>query len=170
MEAKKHNMRILLINTSDVGGGAEKNSLDLHNAYLHKGLDSILALGFVKNPGKNIFQISKDPNKKVKPPPNKLLRYALRLSQLNWPASLRWMGFEDIYYPKNKIFHLLISTKPDIVHAHNLHGGYFNLNSITNISSKYPFLITLHDEWLLTGHCAYTIECNQLGIRLWKLP
>jgi glycosyltransferase involved in cell wall biosynthesis len=154
-------MKILLINTSDVGGGAEKNSFDLHNAYIHKGLDSILALGFVKNRGINTFPINDYPVENIKLPLNKLLRYALRLSRLDWPAFLRWVGFEDIYYPKTKRFHLLVPKSPEIIHAHNLHGGYFNLNSLINISKNYPLLITMHDEWLLTGHCAYTINCNR---------
>jgi glycosyltransferase involved in cell wall biosynthesis len=64
-------------------------------------------------------------------------------------------------------------VRPDVVHAHNLHGGYFDLRELPHLSAQVPFVITLHDEWLFTGHCAHPIghetwrqgcgNCPQLG-------
>ncbi len=48
----------------------------------------------------------------------------------------------------------------DIIQAHNLHGNYFDLSILPFWSWKKPFFFTLHDEWYLTGHCAYTLRCN----------
>ena len=84
-----------------------------------------------------------------------------RLLTLDWPALLRWLGFEDIYYPKIQLKKIIQNFNPDIIHFHNLHGGYFNLHSLDKLSMQYPILITLHDEWPLTGHCAATIECEK---------
>ena len=154
------NINILQINTSDYGGGAEKFSLDLHNYYQNIGINSTLAVGKLSKEIDDLFPLLHDQYQLDKLPSNKLIRYLLRLSRLDWPALLRWAGFEDIYYPKNKNWQKFIQTQPDILHVHNFHGGFFDLNSLINLSKEYPILVTLHDEWLLTGHCAYTINCN----------
>lgn len=44
----------------------------------------------------------------------------------------------------------------DIVHLHNLHGSYFNLNVLPIISSEKKVIWTLHDMWAITGNCVYS--------------
>lgn len=55
---------------------------------------------------------------------------------------------------------------PDIVHIHNLHGYYINFPILLRYLSErnIPTLVTLHDFWLLTGHCAYI----ESGCNKWK--
>ena len=85
-----------------------------------------------------------------------------------------FLGRENFYYPASrKILEYsqkYFSQKPDILHAHNLHGDYFDLRSLSYYSKKVPFLITMHDNWLLTGHCAYFLECNRWKIGCGKCP
>jgi glycosyltransferase involved in cell wall biosynthesis len=50
---------------------------------------------------------------------------------------------------------------PDICHAHNLHGHYFDLRALPTISQQVPLVLSLHDAWLLTGHCAYPLDCQR---------
>ncbi|MCC8114762.1 MAG: glycosyltransferase [Bacteroidales bacterium] len=54
--------------------------------------------------------------------------------------------------------------KPDIVHIHNAHGHYLNYKLLLDyLSNKaIPTILTLHDFWWLTGHCAYIHpECDK---------
>ena len=46
---------------------------------------------------------------------------------------------------------------PDIVHLHNLHGYYINIELLFNYlaETNKPVVWTLHDCWSFTGHCAY---------------
>lgn len=46
---------------------------------------------------------------------------------------------------------------PDIIHIHNLHGYYLNINILFDFLKSYqrPVVWTLHDCWALTGHCAW---------------
>ena len=46
---------------------------------------------------------------------------------------------------------------PDIIHLHNLHGYYINIEVLFNYlkNSAKPVVWTLHDCWAFTGHCAY---------------
>ncbi len=46
--------------------------------------------------------------------------------------------------------------RADIVHAHNLHGWYFNLDTLRKMSLEKPVVWTLHDMWAITSHCAHT--------------
>ncbi len=45
------------------------------------------------------------------------------------------------------------------MHLHNLHGTYFDLRALPPLSRELPVVVTLHDMWLLTGHCAHAVGC-----------
>ena len=50
---------------------------------------------------------------------------------------------------------------PDIIHLHNLHGNYINLELLLKYIAEndIPAVITLHDCWFYTGKCThYTID------------
>ena len=49
----------------------------------------------------------------------------------------------------------------NIVHCHNLHGGYFDLRVLPRLSREVPVVATLHDAWLLSGHCAHSFDCER---------
>ena len=58
----------------------------------------------------------------------------------------------------------------DVLHLHNLHGGYFDLRHLPRLSPRLPVVVTLHDTWLTSGHCAYTLECERWRDGLRRLP
>ena len=51
----------------------------------------------------------------------------------------------------------LDEIKPDVVHLHNIHGYYINYPLLFSYlkAKDIPTVITMHDFWLMTGHCAY---------------
>ncbi len=50
---------------------------------------------------------------------------------------------------------------PDLVHCHNLHNYYFDLRALPAMSHARPTVITLHDAWMLSGHCVHSMECER---------
>ena len=56
---------------------------------------------------------------------------------------------------------------PDIIHLHNIHGYYLNIEILFNYlkESNKPVIWTLHDCWSFTGHCAYF---DYVGCDKWK--
>lgn len=50
---------------------------------------------------------------------------------------------------------------PDIIHLHNLHGRYFQTNLLLKLSKIAPIVWTFHDMFPITGHCAYSFECEK---------
>jgi glycosyltransferase involved in cell wall biosynthesis len=70
-------------------------------------------------------------------------------------------GREDFRYPKTRDVLGLAPHPPDVVHLHNLHGGYFDLRALPALATAVPLVATLHDAWLLTGHCAHPLDSDK---------
>lgn len=65
-------------------------------------------------------------------------------------------GFAS-YRATQKLISRLESIHPDIIHLHNIHGYYLNIELLFNFikANKIKVVWTLHDCWAMTGHCAY---------------
>lgn len=54
---------------------------------------------------------------------------------------------------------------PDIIHLHNIHGYYVNVEMLLSFLKEYgkPVVWTLHDCWPFTGYCsdAYYVNCEK---------
>lgn len=71
---------------------------------------------------------------------------------------------------KNVTQHLLQiihDFNPDIIHLHNIHGYYLNIEVLFDYLKNCgkPIVWTLHDCWAFTGHCAYF---SAFGCTKWK--
>ena len=55
--------------------------------------------------------------------------------------------------------------KPDIIHLHNIHGYYVNVEMLLSFLKEYgkPVVWTMHDCWAFTGYCsdAYYVNCEK---------
>lgn len=51
---------------------------------------------------------------------------------------------------------------PDIIHLHNIHGYYINVELLFKFLQDFgkPVIWTLHDCWAFTGHCAHYLPAN----------
>jgi glycosyltransferase involved in cell wall biosynthesis len=70
-------------------------------------------------------------------------------------------GYEDFHFSPSWRLRSLIEEQPDIVHCHNLHGGYFDLRALSRLSQQVPVVYTLHDAWAISGHCAHSFDCDR---------
>ena len=77
-------------------------------------------------------------------------------------------GGRDGFYSKaatKRLLRRLDEIKPDIVHLHNLHGYFINVEMLFNwlARSDCKVIWTLHDCWAFTGHCAHFtyVKCAQ---------
>ncbi len=75
---------------------------------------------------------------------------------------------KQAYASKTATMHFLRwldSNHPDIVHLHNLHSNYINLNMLCQYLAYNDIstVITLHDCWYFTGKCSHyiSIGCNK---------
>ncbi len=131
-------MNIVIINTCYNKGGAAHVAMDIKN-YLDKtGHKTTFFVGASDKIENNIFKIK--PTSKVKRVIQKISGDMLELN-----------NSEDI-----------ISTpafkEADIIHCHNLHGGYFDLNTLAKIDKLKPVIWTLHDMWPITDGCFFSYQ------------
>lgn len=179
--------RVLQVNTADIRGGAEKVALDLHRTYRARGVDAHLAVGHQLGDAPGVVCI---PNEAERgswartlgrlgsgvaggPHPEGLRRVASRALLLASEPS-RYMaiaaGVEDFDYPATAGLLDVAGPRPDVLHLHNLHGYYFDLRALPRLSSCQPTILTMHDAWPLTGHCAHPIDCPRWRVGCGECP
>ncbi len=89
------------------------------------------------------------------------IRRAIRIASSPRHELDLYRGREIFDYPGTASIPDLPPQPLDLVHCHNLHGGYFDLRELAPMSHRLPVAMTLHDEWTFTGHCGYTLGCER---------
>lgn len=167
------------VNTSDLFGGCQKVAYDLFRSYHACGHCSWLAVGSKISDDPDVFAIPNNnyrrrwartclaiedvlsPLARSSPKLGAMMRSCLH--GLGQPRQLLEIerGREDFEYPG--AWHLLElpPERPDVLHCHNLHGGYFDLRALPWLCQQVPVVVTLHDAWLLSGHCAHSFDCER---------
>ena len=171
-------MRILQINQADIGGGAENISRGLHEQYRARGWEAWLAVG--RKLGDDPYTL-RIPNEQYAEP---ILKLARRLQQ--WIAERQphtrglWRlrqfidaqvhsyqfrdhrrGIENMRYPGSWHVLDLLPGRPDIIHCQDLVGHCFDLRALPWLSRQAPLVMTMHDAWLLAGHCIHSLDCER---------
>lgn len=144
-------MRVLHINTADRPGGAELFACNMARALRGLGHEAWLAAGEKVSDEANVFSL-----REAETAAERLKRSISR--RLSIPR-----GLENFDVGTTRRIAALAPAAPDILHAHNLHGarGFFDLRALPALSAERPFFLTLHDSWLLTGHCAHSFDCDR---------
>lgn len=167
-------VRVLSVCTSDGGGGAERVARDLHEHYRGAGLDAWLAVGRVRVGDAWTREIPNRahrstwargwmrvadalPSRGAGFHAAKALRGAVAEPGRWWRAR---RGEEDFDFPGTAHAFEAGGASPDVVHLHNLHGGYFDLRVLPDWSRRAPTVLSLHDAWMLSGHCAHPFGCE----------
>ena len=187
-DTTKHTLRILQVSTIDIGGGAEKIAFNLLNSYNLHECDSWLAVGTKRSKNANVILLQNDKYRSLwarfciasrnilSPLVSKVPGTGLLRSGLHWKVGQprRFLaiqhGYEDFEYPATSRLLKLTNERPEIVHCHNLHGGYFDLRALPRLSQQVPVVLTLHDAWLLSGHCAHSLDCERWKIGCGQCP
>lgn len=147
-------MKILHINKSDKTGGAAIAAYRLHQGLLSQNVDSRFLVDIVSTNSDRVAKI----------PSRNRLDYQIRRITKN-------LGFNDLHLTTTRnIKKHSFYQEADILHLHNLHGEYFNYLSLPSLTKDKPAILTLHDMWGITGHCAYSFDCDRWKIGCGKCP
>ena len=177
--------QIVQVNLQADRGGDGRIVSSLHKAYAERGYDATLLVGrgSVSRDGEHLIPNDAYRSAWAKSwasissavpqgaPPRRSLSKVVR-----WIAQPRRMlriheGFEDFDFPATlPVIARAVSGRRTILHLHNLHGGYFDLRALPHLNRLAPTVLTLHDEWTFTGHCAYTFSSDGWRIGCGNCP
>ena len=172
---------IVQVSTVELNGGAAWVAWQLFNEYRRRGLNSYLAVGKKLTSDPDVQEISGAVP--VRSWPHRLASLASAVdARAGGPSALgkalrhlatpshrihRRLGIEDFGFPGSTRFTDLFPHHPEVIHCHNLHGqfedadGYFDLRALASLSKRFPLILTLHDSWPFTGHCAHSLGCER---------
>lgn len=143
-------MRIVQVNTVCGTGSTGKITVALHNLLFQNHHESYIAYG--RN---SAFE--EIPNYKIGNKPDFYL-HVLK----NFFEGKNGFGSRNVTL---KFINWLDNVSPDIIHLHNIHGFYLNIELLFEYikQKKIPVVWTLHDCWPFTGQCAHFdyINCSK---------
>lgn len=144
-------MKVCLINTSDISGGAARAAYRLHQGLQLIGLQSQM---LVQDKVSDDYTVLGATNKLGKGWA-KLVPTIDSLPKLFYPQREN-THFAVQWFPNNT-YHKINQLKPDIVNLHWICGGFVPIQSLSKINA--PLVWSLHDMWALTGGCHYAGDC-----------
>jgi glycosyltransferase involved in cell wall biosynthesis len=72
------------------------------------------------------------------------------------------LGLNDVHCVSSfKVTRFKPFLDADVVNIHGMHSNFFNYLALPRLSRHKPVILTLHDMWNLTGHCAQSNECER---------
>lgn len=176
-------MRILTLSSQDEGGGAANVARALARAYARLDHRSMMMVGTKRGDDPEVVELpdrgdgfgwsrlvlgARDAVRPLLGRVRGAGRVHELLHALGRPRRLldRLEGIEDWNLPASWRVLDLAPERPDVVHAHNLHSfqgsaGHFDLRALAPLSRAVPVVLTLHDAWLTTGHCAHSLQCSR---------
>jgi len=140
-------MKVLQINIVCGRGSTGRIAVDIHKLLLEQGHESVIAYG--RGEPLNCDNTIKIGNK------IDFYNHALKTRLLDRHGFGSKKVTED-FVDKIKNYN------PDIIHLHNIHGYYLNIEILFNFLRKFnkPVVWTLHDCWAFTGHCSHFDYAN----------
>lgn len=141
-------MKVLQVNVVYKKGSTGKITHDLHAGLLNAGMDSIVCYGrgaLIKEPG--VYKVCPE-------------WYAKLNNALSRVTGIMYGG---CFFSTNNLISIIKREKPDIVHLQCINGYFVNIYRLVTWlkRNKIKTVLTLHAEFMYTGGCAYSIDCNQ---------
>ncbi|MEO7174360.1 MAG: glycosyltransferase family 4 protein [Saprospiraceae bacterium] len=161
-------MRVVLINTLDLQGGAAVACERLHQALLSHGVDSIRlvqqtsrekldVVPIVTNPWQRLLALVREYRER--------LRFMLleRSKDVRFQFSIANTGLDISRHPAVQ--------SADIIHLHWINKGFLSLNSLQKLAALgKPIVWTMHDNWPFTGGCHYPGTCDHYLVHCGNCP
>lgn len=141
-------MKILQVNVVYKKGSTGKITHDLHKGLLDAGIESIVCYGrgeLVNEPG--VYKTCPEWYSKLN----------------NALSRVTGIMYGGCFFSTNKLISIIKKEQPDIVHLQCINGYFVNIYRLVNWLKKNHIktVLTLHAEFMYTGGCGHSIECDQ---------
>lgn len=147
-------MKVVLVSSTDVSGGAARAAYRLHRSLLAAGVSSTM-----------LVQSKRGDDPTVVGPESKigrgigLVRPEIDSLPLRKYPNRSRASFTPDWLPFSKTVRLIDELAPDVVNLHWIGGGTLRIEQLAHITR--PIVWTLHDMWPMTGGCHYDEECGR---------
>ena len=146
-------LKILIVNFSDVDGGAARAASRLHKSLLKSGIDSQMLVDSKLGDGYSVIEQDSRAVKGIA-----LLRRVLDRLALHLYKNCSKTHFSPSLVPFSGLVKRINALNPDIVHLHWVNKAMLSISDIAAI--KAPIVWSLHDMWAFTGGCHYDEDCG----------
>lgn len=147
-------LKVLILSTTDISGGAARAAYRLHQGLLTAGIDSQM-----------LVQNKLGDDQTVIAPTSKIQRgiAAIKPTLDQLPFSLHrnrdaGINIYSAQWLPNKTVHKIEQINPDIINIHWICGGFVPIEALAKL--KQPLVWTFHDMWAFTGGCHYSGKCD----------
>ncbi len=145
----------------DAGGGAERISAAVLDGFPALGTETWMAVGHKSGDHPRVVALPREPHAA---PGRRFAHEARRTAS-------RLAGIEDFDHPgSHRLLEAAGEPEPDVVFLGNLHGDYFDLRTVPELSRRVPTVLRLADSWSFTGHCAVPLGCGRWEHGCGKCP
>ena len=146
-------MKILIVNTSDIQGGAARAAYRLHQSLLEQDIDSQMLVQNKSSDDYRALAVSQTKLQKV----ISKLRPHIDSIPVKFYKNRTKTAFSPANIPFSNIVDRINEINPDIVNLQWICGGLIKIEDLLKI--KAPIIWTLHDMWAFTGGCHYDENC-----------
>lgn len=156
-------MRVLIVNSADLEGGAARAAYRLHEALIRAGIGSRL---LVRSKTSN--------DNAVDGPRSAADRFMVKVRGVTeqWPLraypNATGALFSPAWMPFSGMVDRINGSDADIVHLHWITGGMMRIEDLARIDK--PIVWSLHDMWAFTGGCHYDDGCGRYMTRCGACP
>lgn len=152
-------MKVILINTSDAGGGAPAACLRLLKALVSANVDARLLVQYKKTGDERVKGVVKNLITKLKAKADFLRERIPFILFHERDKSVRF-AFSTANAGTSIANHTLV-TNADIIHLHWTNSGFLSIADLKElVDTGKPIVWTLHDMWAFTGGCHYSGTCD----------
>ncbi len=145
-------MKILLINTSDIKGGAARAAYRLHQGLQGIGVTSQM-----------LVQNKSSEDKAVAAPQTRLsdsiARMRVSVDALPLKLYSQRQGYFSTQWLPDTVIPKVEQINPDIINLHWIREAFVQIETVAKF--KQPVVWTLHDMWAFTGGCHYSWDCDR---------
>lgn len=150
--------RLVMINTTDTAGGAARISQALSQSLRSEGWQVDMLVDQQFSADSHVHLLNSSSSSRLLP---RVAGKNLRSFFLDYRS--RIFSNDQIWGVGEELLENPLIKQADIIHCHNLHGNYFKLKTLINLSRRKPIVWTLHDMWPLTARCAHSLDCRKFS-------
>lgn len=157
-------MRVLLINTTELGGGAAIATTRLKEALIDNGIKAKMLVAHKESRSLSVVGITALKHK------NNFLKERLGVWTTNGFSRKHLFDVDTAAYGSD-ITSLPEFKEADVIHLNWINQGFLSLKGIRKIlESGKPVVWTLHDMWEFTGVCHYAADCENFKAHCHDCP